>query len=446
MMEIESLPIERLEHHPKNPRRDLGDLTELRDSIWQQGVLQNLTVVPATDGTDKYWVIIGNRRLEAARGIKGIKFLPCVVRDDMEEKDIMKTMLTENMQRNDLTVYEQAHGFQLMMDLGSTVDEIAKETGFSKTTVNRRLRLMELDQDKLRNVSEDRQIKMTDIDLLFGIEDPERRNSVLEKIGTKDFDWAVKCEISEEKRAKNKDTMQRIVLAAGLDQIPVEKRYTAGFTRIGNVRYSDWDGNEGTLIPKADKPIKYYFTDWDIEFYVAAEKKKPEKIVKSPETIERERIAKAAWNELEEKMKQMAERREAFIDNLRVTDRNRDTVLRGAVIGLTINEFKYAAMSGVIRETLNLTGGMENESMAILYKIGNIDEEDLAEMAYRFFNPEKMQLAHGPIDQKPYYEADCRFEPLYRWMGWLGFETSDEEKALITGTHEIYQNKKAVEA
>ena len=57
---IIDLNIDMLEHHPKNPRQDLGDLTELADSIREKGILRNLTVVPNDHGT--YYVVIGNRR------------------------------------------------------------------------------------------------------------------------------------------------------------------------------------------------------------------------------------------------------------------------------------------------------------------------------------------------------------------------------------------------
>ena len=82
---------------------DLGDLTELAESIRVNGVLQNLTVVPA-DGKapGKYYVVIGNRRLEASM-IAGVMELPCVV-SDMDQKTQVATMLEENMQSADLTV------------------------------------------------------------------------------------------------------------------------------------------------------------------------------------------------------------------------------------------------------------------------------------------------------------------------------------------------------
>ena len=122
------IPVSKLRPHPDNPRKDLGDLTELAESIKANGVFQNLTVVPHLGEITKehsglYTVIIGHRRLAAAKLI-GLKELPCIV-VDMSEREQLSTMLVENMQRVDLTIYEQAQGFQMMLDLGDTVDEIA---------------------------------------------------------------------------------------------------------------------------------------------------------------------------------------------------------------------------------------------------------------------------------------------------------------------------------
>ena len=67
MNNIQMIPVEQLQHHPENPRQDLGDLSELTESIRANGVMQNLTVVPSEYEKDKYLVVIGNRRLEASK-------------------------------------------------------------------------------------------------------------------------------------------------------------------------------------------------------------------------------------------------------------------------------------------------------------------------------------------------------------------------------------------
>ena len=108
MQKIVYIRVDHLHPHPDNPRKDLGDLTELSESIKAKGVLQNLTVVPADDG---YRVIIGHRR-HAAATLAGLTELPCVV-TSMSPQEQFETMMVENVQRSDLTVYEQAEGFQI---------------------------------------------------------------------------------------------------------------------------------------------------------------------------------------------------------------------------------------------------------------------------------------------------------------------------------------------
>jgi ParB family chromosome partitioning protein len=179
------IPIEALKPHPDNPRKDVGDVAELAESIKANGIFQNLTVIP--DG-DSYMVVIGHRRLAAAR-LSGLKELPCMV-VEMDEREQISTMLLENMQRNDLTVYEQAQGFQMMLDLGETEQDICEKTGFSKTTVRHRLKLLELDPEEFRK-SQERQPSMADYIELEKISDPKERNKALKSIGTDNFKWAV---------------------------------------------------------------------------------------------------------------------------------------------------------------------------------------------------------------------------------------------------------------
>lgn len=72
---IMMIPIDALQHHPDNPRKDLGDLRELTASIRESGVMQNLTVVPNPADEETWLVVIGNRRLEASKaaGLQELK-------------------------------------------------------------------------------------------------------------------------------------------------------------------------------------------------------------------------------------------------------------------------------------------------------------------------------------------------------------------------------------
>jgi len=132
MAEIQNISIELVKVHPNNVRKTYNDIEELAESIKAKGILQNLTVVPDPQEPGKYLTVIGNRRLTAAR-MAGLETVPCIV-SDMDEKEQTSVMLLENIQRSDLTVYEQAQGFQMMLDLGETEDT----TKTSMRAINRR--------------------------------------------------------------------------------------------------------------------------------------------------------------------------------------------------------------------------------------------------------------------------------------------------------------------
>lgn len=70
---IKLIDINKIHHHPDNPRKDLGDLTELTDSIKRSGILQNLTLVPIEGKEDEFYAVIGNRRLAAAQHMSRLK-------------------------------------------------------------------------------------------------------------------------------------------------------------------------------------------------------------------------------------------------------------------------------------------------------------------------------------------------------------------------------------
>lgn len=191
---IVNLPIDKLEPHPDNPRKSLGDLTELANSIRQSGLMQNLTVVPAPGKPGEYRVVIGHRRLAAAT-MAGLMEVPCSIEPNMSEAMQIATMLAENMQRNALTVADQVGGVQMMIDLGESANAIAEKTGLSRETVRRRIRLADLQPDKLKT-AEARGATIDDLLRIAKIEDTEQREKLMNAAGTENF--GAEC-----KRAEN---------------------------------------------------------------------------------------------------------------------------------------------------------------------------------------------------------------------------------------------------
>lgn len=197
------LPISKIYPHPDNPRKDVGDVSELAESIKANGIFQNLTVVGGGKGAptaDDYTVIIGHRRLSAAKQA-GLKQVPCMV-VEMDEREQAATMLLENMQRSDLTIYEQAQGFQMMLDLGETQDGIAEKTGFSKSTIRHRLKLLELDPEEFAKAQE-RQATFSDYIELEKLKNPESKTVALKAIGTSSFKYTIERLITRENAVAN---------------------------------------------------------------------------------------------------------------------------------------------------------------------------------------------------------------------------------------------------
>lgn len=126
--------------HPDNPRRDLGDLTELAASIKEQGVKQNLTVVPDDGDPERFLIVIGHRRAAAAMAA-GLDEVPAVVDPTLGRAQQLELMLVENVHRSQLTVVEEADGYQAILDEGLSRAALAKAVGVSKSTVATRLSL-----------------------------------------------------------------------------------------------------------------------------------------------------------------------------------------------------------------------------------------------------------------------------------------------------------------
>lgn len=254
---IKNIEIGKITPHPNNPRKDLGDLTELTESIKTNGIFQNLTVVPyysqiknrVIEGT--YTVIIGHRRLAAAK-LAGLTEVPCAV-VEMSEKEQLATMLLENMQRSDLTIYEQAKGFQMMLDLGEDEESIAKKTGFSKSTVHRRVSLLELDEE-LFKTGQERGATLADYAMLEKIKDIELKNKALKAIGTGNFDYEVRACIEEEKKNAARAEWDKILSAFAI------KLETALSFKDYNYEYFNIYSFDKFQVPEDAKEKQYYYS------------------------------------------------------------------------------------------------------------------------------------------------------------------------------------------
>ena len=139
-------PIDRLRPGPYQPRGRIADdpLTELADSIREQGVLQPLIVRPVADAA--YEIVAGERRWRAAR-LAGLATVPVIVRE-LDNQSALATALIENLQREDLNPIDQARSLaRLAGEFGLTHEQAAKAVGRSRASVSNLLRLLDLEDE-----------------------------------------------------------------------------------------------------------------------------------------------------------------------------------------------------------------------------------------------------------------------------------------------------------
>ncbi len=138
---MSQLPLALIEPGPFQPRRRFNEasLQELAESVRVKGVLQPLLVRPKGDG---YELVAGERRFRAAQ-LAGLTEVPAIIRE-MSDQEALELALVENLQREDLNPVEEALGYQRLIDLGLSQEEVAARVGKARSTVANALRLLQL--------------------------------------------------------------------------------------------------------------------------------------------------------------------------------------------------------------------------------------------------------------------------------------------------------------
>jgi len=141
------VPIDLLDPNPAQPRQVMGDLSELMASVAEKGIIEPLVVRPRAG---RYQIIAGERRYHAAVQV-GLREVPVVIRE-ADDIEVMELALVENLQRKDLTAFEEAEALQqLALRCGYTHEDMARKLGKSRTAVTESLSLNNMPED-VRNV------------------------------------------------------------------------------------------------------------------------------------------------------------------------------------------------------------------------------------------------------------------------------------------------------
>ena len=476
---IEMLPLEEIFPHPDNPRKEIGDVSELAESIKANGILQNLTVIPGhymteseyvnmakAEGAkagaarasydphewfepDGYTVIIGHRRLAAAK-LAGLSEVPCSI-VDMGKAEQLSTMLTENMQRTDLTIYEQAKGFQMMLDLGKTVDDVASMSGFSKTTVRSRAKLSALDEKEFKKACS-RGATLFDFAELDKIESDEDKQHCLKYVGTPNFKNTLKT-ILENQKLKAR-------LAEWLEVVKTfATEHTGSRENLRYIcNYSYYNMSKEVNVPEDANEVKYYYVLTEREIDIYTERDKDKEAQEEAERAERRAKEDAEARKYSSISERHYELRKAFVKGLSSANCKSDL---GHVASLLASVIKSADNSGyyamrpkldidLLRECMNIPDSISSEDDARFFG----DTELITSVSAR---SEKLIfcLAYCSIESKyaGYYSHEWnrdkqkyeylhkendRLDLIYNALSDLGYEMSDEELSMMTGTHELF--------
>jgi len=211
---VEILDLDLVHPHPKNPRRDLGDLTELTASIKADGVRNAIHVMVSPDGQE-YVVVQGHRRREAAL-LAGYRTIPGVIREDLKtDADALVEMLVENLLRADLTPIEEATAYEQLRIAGVKAPAIAKKTGRKRATVDARLALMKL-PEAARDAVHGAQLSLEDAAALVEFaDDPAEVARLTKAAGTPNFRWDLQNARNRRSNAKAREATRDALTAAG---------------------------------------------------------------------------------------------------------------------------------------------------------------------------------------------------------------------------------------
>lgn len=439
---ITNLGVKELVPHPENPRKDLGDLTELTQSIKRNGVLQNLTVTPvdaegnptSINTVDKYMVIIGHRRLEASKAA-GLLTVPCRIVEGMSHEEQILTMLTENIQREDLSVYDQAQGFQMMLDLGQTIEDIKEKSGFSETTIYHRLNIAKLDKDTLKEKQEDDsfQLTMSDLYELEKVKDHEKRNEILKKSrNSNEIKYMAQTAAKDEKKAAQTAKIAKILEDNGIQKMPDELK-TWNCEHLADIPY---DSEE---IHLDDIEGAYYYVGYQ-GFGIYREKQTPPEQdtrlydIKREKGSELDKRIKAVGDTIIDAFKEIADGR------LKADDPNKAAEHMLNIFSELDPKLEWERLCNVWAELKNIGEPDEGEEDQFyadckadiielpLYQrmaLGLVDS-----YMYEFYNTYRMEFDQDELNG--YWE-------IINNLKLFGFVLEEDHRKMLEGTHPIFE-------
>ena len=444
-MSVVDIKLDNLKIHPKNVRRKYEGIEELARSIKENGIMQNLTVVPDKEEEGKYLVVIGNRRLTAAREA-GLETAPCVIVNDMAEKEQITTMLMENMNRKDLKIYEEAEAMQMCFeDFGLKVEEIEEKTGLSKTTINHRLNMAKRDRETLVEKAEDKefQLSITDLYTLEKVKDIKTRNKILKEASdSRDLANKARQAARQELQERNKAKLLEECEKLGINKAPEGVYYySSGWEEVETI-YLD---AEDFKIEMKETEGVYYVIQYNSFSFIKKEKKQKKKKEVSAVDLKQKEI-KEKRAKIEAKLNEMLKDMEDFVRNIlegkveppdnaeyigkltwEFLTKHTATITQSTIAEILIGRDTYRA-AGEEEEAKALE---KAKALPILYQM----------IAVAFNELEYLNLIRyvGTEYQK---SSGDKLQEMHDILGMFGFSFADEESyKIMDGEHELYEKE-----
>lgn len=445
-MEVIDIKLDDLKIHPKNVRKKYEGIEELAQSIEENGIMQNLTVVPDPEEQGKYLVVIGNRRLTAAKQA-GIETAPCVIMESMSDRNQVTTMLTENMNRRDLKIYEESAAIQMCFsDFGIDMEEMEQKTGLSKTTLNHRLNVAKLNEKVLREKAEDEefQLSLTDLYTLEKVENVKTRNKILKEArNSRELSNKARQAAREELQEKNKKELIALCKKREIKPAPKEadnEFYSGKWEKVVEYRLDD-------KVPKQLKVGKngelFYLTRYDW-FYIIKKAVAKKKELTQREIEEKE--IKKHKRELKAKYKAMYEDMGDFVRN--IFDGKVEPVKDVEKLDQMIWNLFMCDSTWIGKNDCTFTIlGKELYANNITEEERRIAEEKAAKLSIL---QQKLAVAYWKLKDLDLTEwngtysknSGEKLDRLYDILAMFGFSYADEESYKVaSGEHELYVKK-----
>lgn len=172
------LPLSSIDPDPNQPRKNLGDLSDLALSIGTHGVFSPIIVEAQPDG--RYRILAGERRFTASRSL-GLPTIPCIIRS-VEEQTRLELQLIENMHRKGLDPIEEARGMRRLMDeFNLSQRNLALRLGKSEATICQTLRILDLPPSTLEALQESPSMTKSVLLELAKESDPDKQQQLIQR-------------------------------------------------------------------------------------------------------------------------------------------------------------------------------------------------------------------------------------------------------------------------